>query len=176
MSLARRFVVAIWVILATSVSMPAWGQDTDEPPVEPPDDPALAPPPAKPVVSPQVVRLRNSGAVLTGVGLGLALGGSAMAALGQQTAADAQAAAEYLDADGRAYLDPAKWVVYEDDYEAGRDLNRGGWVMLAAGGAVAVTGLVLLARGAHLHRQENPLTACAVVTPEGGYLQVTGRF
>jgi hypothetical protein len=137
-----------------------------------------APPEAQDTVAPsqQVVKLRNGGAVLTGLGLGIALGGSALAAIGQQTAADAQAAAEYRDAQGHAYLDPQKWVVYEDDYLAGRDLNHGGWVMLAAGGAVATTGLILLARGAHVHRQEPAPVPTAVVTPDGAYLSLSGRF
>ncbi len=124
----------------------------------------------------EVRKLRDGGAVITGVGLAMALGGSAMAALGQQTAADAQAAAEYRDADGRVYLDPAAWAVYEDDWAAGRDLNRGGWILIAAGGAVTVTGLVLLARGAHLHHIENAPVPAAAVSTEGVYFSLSGRF
>ncbi len=129
---------------------------------------------AAPEASPRVKKLRTGGAVLTGVGLGVALGGSAMAALGQQSAADAQAAAEFEGPDGTVYLDPAKWTLYEDDYLAGRDLNRGGWVMVGVGSAAAVTGLILLARGAHLNRSTPQATA--VVTPDGAYLSLSGRF
>lgn len=129
-----------------------------------------------PEASPEVKKLRTGGAVFTGVGLGITLGGSALAALGQQTAADAQSAAEYEGPDGTVYLDPAKWTIYEDDFEAGRSLNRGGWVMVAAGSAATVTGLILLARGAHLHRLENAPVPAVAVTPDGAFLSLSGRF
>jgi len=156
----------------TGIVAPAMAQDAEGPA---PEEEA-APAPVEREVSPRVKQLRNSGAVLSGIGLGVALAGSALAALGQQTAADAQAASEYQAADGYTYLDPAKWVVYEDDFEAGRDLNRGGWVMLGAGSAAAVTGLILLARGAQLDRLETQPQATALVTPDGAFVFLSGRF
>ena len=169
----KRLLSSALILALALAASPAAAQDA-EPPPEPEDTEAAptAPDPAPP--SPEVVKLRNGGAVLTGLGLGVVLGGSAVAAIGQQTAADARAAAEYQDADGRTYLDPAKWAVYEDDFEAGRSLNHGGWVMLAAGSAAAVAGLILLARGATLHHLETVPTA--VITPDGAFVGVSGRF
>lgn len=147
----------VCVVLLAISAAPAAAQDQDSP-------------------TPQHLQLRNGGAVLTGVGLGVVLGGSALAALGQQTAADAVAAAEYQDAQGHTYLDPAAWVVYEDDFEAGRSLNRGGWVMLGVGSAATVAGLILLVRGAHLQRRQDAPLPTAVITPQGVFVGVTGRF
>ena len=120
---------------------------------------------------PRIRQTRAAGAVLLGAGAATAIAGAVLCTTGWT---DAQALLGDMQSEGDG-IDPGLYDLYIDDYDAARQTNNAGWVVLAAGGAAALASIPIFVHAHQLEASGSP-SVSLVPSPDGLSFGISGQF